>query len=74
MRIGLAGFSLFLLLGCSAEPEEPRVALDSAARRARDSSLGASGLPGATGISGAMKVADSAAERRRREDSISGSP
>ena len=51
--------------GNRREPEAP------ASRRAQDSTLGASKLPGAQGVSGAMKVADSAAARRAREDSAS---
>jgi len=51
--------------GNRREPEAP------ASRRAQDSTLGASKLPGAQGVSGAMKAADSAAARRAREDSAS---
>jgi len=51
--------------GSRREPEAP------ASRREQDSTLGASKLPGAQGVSGAMKVADSAAARRAREDSAS---
>jgi len=43
------------------------------ARRARDSVLGASDLPGAKGVQRALDVADSAAARRAREDSIAAS-
>ena len=74
MRHYTLGISLLLTWGCSAPANEPSVQRDSAAQRTRDSAIGASGLPGATGISGALKVADSAALRRQREDSISGSP
>jgi hypothetical protein len=46
-------------------------AKEAASEREQDSTLGASKLPGAQGVSGAMKVADSAAARRAREDSVS---
>ena len=46
-------------------------AKEAESRREQDSTLGASKLPGAQGVSGAMKVADSAAARRAREDSVS---
>lgn len=38
--------------------------------RARDSVIGASGLPGARGVGSALRVSDSAVARRAREDSI----
>jgi hypothetical protein len=38
--------------------------------RARDSALGASQLPGAQGVRGALRTTDAAAARRAREDSI----
>jgi hypothetical protein len=48
-------------------PEQPLSA------RARESALAKSGLPGATGIGAALRVSDSAAARRQREDSIANS-
>lgn len=56
------------LAGCDGNRSEAEA---PASRRERDSTLGASKLPGAQGVSGAMKVADSAAARRAREDSAS---
>ena len=41
---------------------------DSLTQRERDSILGASQLPGAQGVRGALKASDSAAARRERED------
>ena len=41
---------------------------DTLTVRQRDSVLGASQLPGAQGIRGALRVSDSAAARRERED------
>jgi hypothetical protein len=62
-----------VLAGCGDTADREAAARDTT-RRARDSVLGASRLPGAHGVSGALKGADSAAARRAREDSISGSP
>jgi hypothetical protein len=74
MRLWIAGLAISVTLGCgSGEPDGP-IARDSATQRARDSALGASGLPGATGISASLKVADSAAARRQREDSVARAP
>jgi hypothetical protein len=74
MGRGLFAVSLLLSLGCSGDADDAGLSRDTLSQRSRDSLIGASGLPGATGIRGAIKVADSAAERRRREDSVSGSP
>jgi hypothetical protein len=74
MQKPIAGFALLLTLGCGGREDTAPIARDSAAQRARDSTLGASGLPGATGISGSLKAADSAAARRQREDSIATAP
>jgi hypothetical protein len=41
---------------------------DALTKRERDSMLGASQLPGAQGVRGALKASDSAAARRERED------
>ena len=37
--------------------------------RERDSAIGASRLPGAQGVRGALRISDSATARREREDS-----
>ena len=65
---------LLLISGCGEPPADSAVARDSAAQRARDSAIGVSGLPGATGVTGSLKLADSAAARRQREDSIANAP
>ena len=52
--------------GCSAGREEPQ----PAARGERDSVIGASKLPGAAGVRGALRSADSAAARSARLDSV----
>jgi hypothetical protein len=41
---------------------------DALTKRERDSMLGASQLPGAQGVRGALEATDSAAARRERED------
>ena len=46
---------------------------DTLTRRQRDSIIGESPLPGAQGVRGALRVADSAAARARLLDSIAGS-
>ncbi len=63
----------WLLLGAaligachSAPPAKPPLT-----QREKDSIVGASRLPGASGVRGAQRVADSAAARRARADSIS---
>jgi hypothetical protein len=43
---------------------------DTLTRRQRDSVIGASSLPGAQGVRGALRAQDSAAARNRRLDSI----
>lgn len=47
---------------------------DTLTRRQRDSAIGASPLPAARGVRGALEAADSAAARARYLDSIGGSP
>jgi hypothetical protein len=51
--------------GCKASSSTARPATE----RERDSAIGASQLPGAQGVRGALRVSDSAAARRTREDS-----
>ena len=62
-----------LVLGCALAGCDggDGAANEPASRLEQDSTLGASRLPGAQGVSGAIKVADSAAARRVREDSAS---
>jgi hypothetical protein len=60
---------LILIAGCGGEipadqPEQPT------SQQTRDSAIAGSGLPGADGVGRAMTVADSAAARRAREDSL----
>jgi len=58
---------LFLLVGgCTSEGGHAR----PATQRERDSVLGASKLPGAAGVRGAIRAADSAGARNARLDSV----
>ncbi len=73
MRVVLAGLLLTLTLGCTPQDAaedggEPQT------QRVRDSVVGASRLPGAAVVRGALDVADSAAARRAREDSAAADP
>lgn len=73
MRVVLAGLLLTLTLGCTLR-DAPEDSGDPQTQRARDSVLGASRLPGAAGVRGALDVADSAAARRAREDAVAEDP
>ena len=59
-------FFFLLAAACTSESRQTR----PATQRERDSVLGASKLPGAQGVRGALKAADSAAARNARLDSI----
>ena len=50
-----------------------RAVPDTLTTRRRDSVLGASPIPGASGVRGALRIADSAAARNARIDSLAGS-
>jgi hypothetical protein len=57
----------FLLAGaCTSESKQAR----PGTQRERDSVLGASKLPGAQGVRGAIRAQDSAAARNARLDSV----
>jgi hypothetical protein len=76
-KLGFAAaiaIGLFLIAACSKEPETPAPPREAAAQRAVDSTIGASRLPGAQGVQGALKAADSAAARQRQLDSIAKAP
>jgi hypothetical protein len=70
--IAVALVGLFCL-GCPSK--RPADAPPSAqSQRARDSVIGASKLPGAKGVSGALRVSDSLAARQARIDSAGQDP
>ena len=66
----LAMLLAVLAVGGCAQRDEPKPAAQKTERE-RDSVLGASKIPGAGGVGAALRVSDSAAARRAREDSVS---
>jgi len=70
LGIGALGAALGIAShGCGGEAGGGNPA-DSLTRRERDSLIGESALPGAAGVRGALRAADSAAARNRRADTI----
>lgn len=67
MRVPLLVLGAVLIGACSSQPP----AKPALTQREKDSIVGASRLPGAAGVRGAQRVADSAAARRARIDSAS---
>ena len=65
-HLALSALLLIGVLSCGSTDSTAR--RDSLTQRERDSMLGASQLPGAQGVRGALKASDSAAARRERED------
>lgn len=73
MRTLIVGAALLVgLLSCGRGDANPRP--DTLTRRQRDSMLGASQLPGAQGVRGALLATDSAAARRAREETVTPEP
>jgi len=69
VRYAAVVLCIFMMACAKAAP--PRAAAgDTLTRRQKDSILGASRLPGARGIRGALSAQDSAAARNARVDSI----
>jgi hypothetical protein len=67
MRLFVVGALLVIgVLSCGGTDSTAR--RGSLTQRERDSMIGASQLPGAQGVRGALKASDSAAARRERED------
>ena len=60
-----------LALACGRKPSGTAAA-DSLTRRQRDSAIGASNLPGAKGVQGALRASDSIAAHTAAIDSIGG--
>jgi hypothetical protein len=63
-------FLLVVPVACTAKDEPKRARTE----RERDSILGASQLPGARGVRGALGASDSAAARNARLDSVANQP
>lgn len=61
--------ALLAVGGCA--PRDERKPAARKTERERDSVLGASKIPGASGVGAALRVSDSATARRAREDSAS---
>lgn len=59
---------------CGAKKEEAPPTRSAEEQRKVDSTVGASALPGARGVRGAMAASDSAAKRARELDSLSKLP
>lgn len=74
MRILLIACSLVAAAACGAKSEETPATRTKEEQRAVDSTVGASALPGAQGVRGAMAASDSAAKRARELDSLSRLP
>ncbi len=64
----LAG--VLLLIACGGGSDGGNTAADTLTRRQRDSAIGELRLPGAQGIRGALRAADSIAARNARLDSL----
>lgn len=63
--------ALSVVLGCGSDQAERQA---PKSQRQRDSTIGASRLPGAQGVGGALKAADSAASRRAQEEAAGQEP
>ncbi len=59
---------------CSEKPKREAAPRSAAQQRAVDSTIGASRLPGAGGVQGALRASDSAAARARQLDSLARTP
>jgi|tagenome__1003787_1003787.scaffolds.fasta_scaffold20608988_1 hypothetical protein len=69
--VNLVALAIGMVLGCARQTDAPRRA---SSERERDSVLGASRLPGATGVRGALRLSDSAEARNARIDSAGAQP
>ena len=63
-----------LLLGTGCRPKSEEGSKPLRTERERDSVIGASRLPGAGGVRGALRESDSAAARNARLDSVANQP
>jgi hypothetical protein len=75
MRVvpALAGL-LMLLTSAGCGPKEGEAGKRPRTQRERDSVIGASQLPGAGGVRGALRASDSADARNARLDSVANRP
>ena len=72
-RVWLAAL-LFLMAGAGCNSKQDGGARRPRSERERDSVLGASRLPGARGVRGALGASDSAEARNARLDSVANQP
>lgn len=71
----LALFAMLIVASaCGPKQEAPAPPRTPEQQRAVDSTIGASALPGARGVQGALRASDSAAARRAQLDSIAKAP
>ncbi len=73
MRVLMLGV-LVMAAACGAKETPTPVKRTAAEQRAVDSTVGASRLPGARGVQGALRASDSAKARAREIDSLSRTP
>jgi hypothetical protein len=73
-RAHLAALLLFMASGGCTPKQEGEAGKRPRSERERDSVLGASQLPGARGVRGALGASDSAAARNARLDSVANQP
>ncbi len=66
--------AVLLACGSGASDQDATVSVDSLTQRQRDSMIGASGLPGARGITRAQRITDSLNARSAAPDSIDRDP
>jgi hypothetical protein len=64
----------FGVVACNKKEETPAPPRTAEQQRKIDSTVGASRLPGAGGVQGALRAQDSAAARQRQLDSIAKAP
>lgn len=74
MRLAVLACCFLVAAACGGKPDAPAATRSAEEQRAVDSTVGASGLPGAQGVRGAMAASDSAAKRARELDSLSKLP
>jgi len=70
-RVNVVVLGMGMVLGCARQADAPGRA---SSERERDSVLGASRLPGASGVRGALRMSDSAEARNARIDSAGAQP
>lgn len=74
MSLRSAALALVILALAAACSPTAKPGRDTLTQRQRDSIVGASSLPGAQGVRGALRASDSAAAQNARLDSLSNEP